>query len=145
MEIQIWNIKIFAVSLKNEAFVNLWRLLCKSVCSLFRYWASLTLLCLSESRNAKWTLGLGSPSCVSKERRRFLLSDRSNSLLDPSVPGFKYLKEEKCFSDILITDIKVFQSFYLADINLNFRSIAKPELQHQQATGGNKNSGNLRT
>lgn len=71
----------------NVWTLYLWISLCKSFLSLLRWISSLAWLWLSESRSAKWTLGFGVPSGVSKDLRRFLLSDRMSSLWDSSVSG----------------------------------------------------------
>lgn len=69
--------------------------LCNSFFSLLRCSLSLARLWLLERRNAKWTLGLGSPSWLSRERRRFLLSESSSSVLEPSVSGIKLYRFKK--------------------------------------------------
>lgn len=90
----------------------LWRSLCRLFFSLSRCSLSLVGLWRLESRNAMWTLGLGSPSCVSRERRRFWLSDRSSWLLDPSVSGWKY-NLKKHVSQIFWWQTEEFSSFPL--------------------------------
>lgn len=92
--------------------------LCKLFFSLFRCSFSLARLWLLESRNAKWTLGLGSPSWVSRERRRFLLSDRSSSLWAVSVSDFnirrknvsqKFLSQKYFSNSLLLTPTWTFK------------------------------------
>lgn len=53
----------------QNQFKHLWRSLCKLVFRLFKCLFSMARLWWLESRNAKWTLGLGRPPCVSSEDR----------------------------------------------------------------------------
>lgn len=68
-----------------------WMSLCSSFFSLLRWSVSLAWLWWWDSRRARCTLGLGIPSWLSRERRRFLFSDRSSSVLGPSVSGTKII------------------------------------------------------
>lgn len=74
----------------QNQFKHLWRSLCRLVFRLFKCSFSMARLWWLESRNAKWTLGLGRPPCGAREDRSLWLSDRRSWLWFTLESGWKY-------------------------------------------------------